>query len=115
MGIPLRVLDRPPAGEAEPGMMWRYPDGDSAGRECWWIVLPNTKPRGPGYASEITWRTTDRASRAPHEMWSVTGVPPLITVSPSVDAECWVTRDGQTVREGSYWHGWIRDGELVTA
>lgn len=115
MGVPLRVVDRPPVGEPEPGMMWRYPDGDEGGRECWWIVLPNTKPREPGYASEITWRTTDRASRAPHEMWQVTGTPPLITVSPSVDVECWVTRDGQTVREGSYWHGWIRNGELVTA
>jgi hypothetical protein len=113
-GIPLRVLDAPPEGDAEPGMMWRYPDDDTAGRECWWIALPNTKPREPGYASEITWRTTDRASSPPHEMWEVTGTPPLITVSPSIDVECWVNRDGQTVREGSYWHGFIRDGVLVT-
>ena len=114
-GIPLRVLDAPPEGESEPGMMWRYPGGDEGGRECWWVVLPNTKPRAPGYASEITWRTTDRASSPPHEMWEVVGTPPLITVSPSIDVECWVSRDGQTVREGSYWHGWIRNGELISA
>jgi hypothetical protein len=114
-GIPLRILDKPPAGEREPGMMWRYPSGDEAGRECWWIVLPSTRPRAPGYASEVSWRTTDRASSPPHEMWAVSGVPPLIAVSPSVDAECWGMRDGQPAREGSYWHGWIRDGALVDA
>lgn len=114
MGIPLRIVDQLP-DDPEPGMMWRYPEGDAGGRECWWIVLPDTKPRGPGYASEITWRTTDRASSPPHEMWQVTGTPPLLTVSPSIDVECWIGRDGQTVREGSYWHGWIRNGELVDA
>lgn len=114
-GIPLRIVDKRPRGEAEPGMMWRYPHGDTGSRECWWIVLPNTKPQAPGYASEISWRTTDRASKPPHEMWEVSGTPPLITVSPSIDAECWVVRDGQEIREGSYWHGWIRNGELTPA
>lgn len=115
MNIPLRIVDRPPPGELEPGMMWRYPPGDEGGRECWWIVLPNIKPRAPGYASEISWRTTDRASSPPHEIWQVSGTPPLITVSPSIDVECWVNRDGETVREGSHWHGFIRDGELTVA
>ena len=115
MSIPLRVLDGAPVGDTEPGMMWRYPEGDEAGRECWWIVLPNTKPQGPGYGPEVTWRTTDRAAKPPHEMWQVTGTAPNLTVGPSVDVECWVTRDGQPVREGSYWHGWIRNGQLVNA
>jgi hypothetical protein len=92
--------------------MWRYPDRDEPGRECWWIALPNT--RGDGM--EITWRTTDRASSPPHEMWDLTGTPPRITVNPSVDVEFWRNGpDGKAVRDGSYWHGWIRDGELVPA
>lgn len=109
-GIPLRIVDVPPH-DVEPGMMWRYPDGDTASRECWWIVLPNT--RGDGL--EITWRTTDRASSPPHEMWDVTGTPPRITVAPSIDVEYWRVVDGNSVRDGSYWHGWVRDGMLVTA
>lgn len=117
--IPLRIVDpTDPAGrldrEPEPGMMWRVPGWDKPGRECWWIVLPNDKPRAPGYASEIVWLTTDTACRPPHQMWEVTGTPPLITVNPSIDVECWVVRNGETVREGSYWHGWIKDGMLVT-
>jgi hypothetical protein len=109
--IPLRIVDGfPPiwTGDRQPGMMWRDPRYDDAGRECWWIVLPNSRP-GEG-ATEITWRTTDRASAPPHEMWNVTGTPPLITVTPSVDVEFW-TREG--VRDGSYWHGFITNGELV--
>lgn len=113
MGIPLRIVGKPPAGDCEPGMMWRYPPDDTGSRECWWIVLPNTKPRAPGYCTEVSWRTTDRASSPPHEMWQVTGTPPLLTVTPSIDVECWVLRDGQSVREGSYWHGFITNGELV--
>lgn len=113
--VPLHIVDKPPPGELQPGMMWRYPPGDEGGRECWWIALPNTKPQAPGYCSEVSWRTTDRASSAPHEMWQVSGMPPLITVSPSIDVECWIMRDGHAVREGSYWHGWIRDGMLTDA
>jgi hypothetical protein len=112
--IPLRIVDGF-IPETEPGMMWRYPPGDTQDRECWWIVLPNTKPAGPGYASEIAWLTTDKASKPPHEMWEVSGTPPSITVSPSIDVECWIVRDGLTVREGSYWHGWIRNGMIVDA
>jgi len=115
-GIPLRVLAAPPESDPEPGMMWRCPDDDEAGRECWWIILPNTKPVEPGLPSEISWRTTDRASAPPHEMWEVTGTVPAITVSPSIDVECWRTGpDGTPYRDGSHWHGWIRDGELVPA
>lgn len=114
--IPLIILqDKPPYGQRVPGEMWRVPSGDIQGRECWWIVLPNLKPLGPGYASEITWRTTDRASSPPHELWEVTGEPPLITVSPSIDVECWVVRNGVSVREGSYFHGRIQEGFIRLA
>lgn len=111
-GIPLRIAEPFPGahGTREPGLMWRYPPGDVPGRECWWIVLPNRKPDPGGYM-EISWRTTDRASSPPHGMWDVTGSPPVITVTPSIDVECW-RPDG--TRDGSYWHGFITNGELVT-
>jgi hypothetical protein len=116
MGIPLRIVEKFPVGEREPGMMWRYAEGDADGLECWWIVLPNTKPQGPGFASEVSWRTTDRASKPPHERWTVTGVAPNLTVTPSIDVECWLRHadpNQPAVRDGSYWHGFITNGELV--
>jgi hypothetical protein len=64
MNIPLRIVDGSRDGDREPGAMWRYPDGDLPGRECWWIALPNTLPDPGGYM-EISWRTTDRS----HERW----------------------------------------------
>jgi hypothetical protein len=111
-GIPLRIVDPFPEQE-EPGMMWRYPSNDLPDRECWWIVLPNTKPDKPGYATQISWRTTDQSSKPPPERWQVTGVASKITVSPSIDVECWIWQDGKAVREGSYWHGWIKEGMIV--
>jgi hypothetical protein len=114
-GIPLRIVEFRDRDYLEPGMMWRYPSGDTPDRKCWWIVLPNTKPLLPGYASQIAWMTTDRASKPPHEMWEVTGEAPNLTVSPSIDVECWVMKDGEPVREGSYWHGWIKNGILINA
>jgi hypothetical protein len=29
------------------------------------------------------------------------------------DRECWVMKNGEAIREGSYWHGWIKDGMIV--
>lgn len=115
MGLRLRIVDPfPDEADLEPGMMWRYPQGDEAGRECWWIVLPNWKPAEPGLPDRISWRTTDRASAAPHEMWDVTGVAPNLTVTPSIDVECWrVGLDQQSYRDGSHWHGFLTNGELV--
>lgn len=111
----LRIVSPFPERPREPGMMWRYPDGDAAGRECWWIVLPSNYPLNvPGAPSEVSWRTTDLASKPPHEMWSVSGTPPYLTVTPSIDVERWLVRDDQSVRDGSYWHGFITNGELVT-
>jgi hypothetical protein len=96
-------------------MVWRYAAGDEEGRECWWIELPMIDARlgTPGHPIRISWRTTDRESNPPHAMWNVSGTPPLLTVTPSIDVECWVVRDGQSVRDGSYWHGFITNGELV--
>jgi hypothetical protein len=112
----LRIVEKPAREDAEPGMMWRYPPGDEGGRECWWIVLPNTDPRlgTPGHPGKISWRTTDHASSPPHEMWDVSGAAPLITVAPSIDVECWVAGPhGKSVRDGSYWHGFITNGEMT--
>ena len=108
MSIPLRIAEPFPDDSREPGQMWRYPPGDVPGRECWWIVLPNWHHPNP--YMEISWRTTDRASSPPHEMWAVDGTPPLLTVSPSIDVERWLP-DG--TRDGSWWHGFITNGELV--
>jgi hypothetical protein len=113
-GIPLRITEPIPSGHGtrEPGMMWRYPPGDVPGRECWWIVLPNWHAGEAPGPSEVSWRTTDRASSPPHEMWQVSGDPPVLTVTPSVDVERWLP-DG--TRDGSYWHGFIRNGVLEPA
>ena len=114
MATALRIVEPFPPNGGEPGMMWRYPEGDEGGRECWWIALPPDSRIGtPGHPSRLSWRTTDRASDPPHEMWNVSGTPPRLTVTPSIDVECWVKRDGGTVRDGSYWHGHITDGVLT--
>jgi hypothetical protein len=108
MGIPLRIVGWQPHSQRQPGMMWRDPAGDISNRECWCVVLPND--RRDERAAEIIWCTTDVASDPPHEMWDVSGTPPLLTVTPSIDVEFW-RPDG--VRDGSYWHGHITNGELV--
>ena len=74
--------------------MWRDPAWDDDDRERWAIVLPNG----------TVWYTTDIASGT-HERWEITGEPPNITVTPSID-DRW---------PGNPWHGWIRNGELVDA
>ena len=97
--------------------MWRCPNEDEDGRECWWIVLPLTHPDlgQPGHPSTLAWRTTDRASDPPHAMWDVSGTPPNISVGPSIDVLRFVKRGDEWVREGSYWHGYITNGELIDA
>ena len=115
MRTQLRIVDPFPEFETrEAGMMWRYLDGDDEGRECWWIILPSHPDQGtPGHPSELSWRTTDRASSPPHGMWDVSGVAPQLTVTPSIDVERWVMKGGARVHEGSYWHGFITDGVLT--
>ena len=105
MGIPLRIVDRPeangrighthPSLPIAPGDMWHEPELDGEHGECWAVVLPNGR----------VWRTTDPASDPPHELWDVSGEPPDITVSPSIN---------DTSPRGG-WHGWIRDGVLDPA
>lgn len=104
-------------------MMWRYSEGDrDTGRECWWIILPQHPDNGtPGHPGEISWRTTDVASDPPHQMWNVSGTPPLLTVTPSIDVLRFVPNpiyetdktQPSHIRDGSYWHGFITNGELV--
>lgn len=91
MSIALRIIERPRPGEDEiqPGDMWRYPEGDEDGIECWAIYLPNQGG---------TWCTTDREGGTGHR-WEVTGTPPRITVRPSLNAL-------------GHWHGWITDGVM---
>lgn len=81
-----------------PGAMIRADWRDDEGRPPGWLVfLPNGR----------TWCTNERATAEGSRLgpyWDVTGEPPLITVSPSIDD-----------RGSQPWHGWIRDGELVQA
>lgn len=92
--IALCVVDRPAGsfGNMRPGDMWRWPDQDRDGRECWVVMLPERH----------CWYSTMQATGGGG--WEVTGTPPNITVTPSI----WCNPP-----EG--WHGWIRDGELVPA
>ena len=86
--VRLRVIDQPKDlwSDTVEGDMWRTPDRDHAGREAWFIRLPN----------DVFWCTTDRPEGT-EQMWDVSGEPPNITVSPSINAI------------GS-WHGFITDG-----
>ena len=114
MTIALRIVEPFPDRELrEPGMMWRYPDGDIDGEECWWIILPAHPEIGtPGHPGELSWRTTQVAGDG--NRWTVTGTAPLLTVTPSIDVVRFVRgADGAHVRDGSYWHGFITDGQLV--
>lgn len=81
----------------DPGAMWRDPTLDRDGREAWCIVLPNH--------AGLWWTTYLADGTEPPRMWEVTGEPPNITVSPSINAG-----DGPGPRN---WHGWIRDGVMT--
>lgn len=76
--------------QEDPGAMWRWPPFDKDGREAWCVVLPN----GAG----LLWTTYEADESG--KMWDVSGIPPNITVHPSIDA-------------GTLWHGWIKDGEMT--
>lgn len=77
----------------EVGAMWRWPDGDDDGRECWEVQLPG----GGGL-----WWTTLRASSDGRtwRTWDVTGTPPKITVHPSINVP-------------GRWHGFITEGRFA--
>ena len=70
--------------------MWRAPARDDPDREAWCIHLP---------ARAGFWYTTERAAGT-NNRWEVTGEPPHITVSPSIDAS-------------PEWHGNITNGVLT--
>lgn len=99
----LHIVDPPPEElrqwtyRDDPGAMWRWPDLDRDGREAWVIVLPNR--------AGIWWTTYLADGTDPPQMWDVTGEPPNITVSPSINA-------GDGPGPGN-WHGWIRDGVMT--
>lgn len=92
MNIPLRIIDFPESlFKTEVGDMWRTPANDHENRECWFIHLPNG----------VYWYTTaDETGKDGWNGWTVTGEPPNITVTPSINAE-------------GHWHGFITNGELV--
>lgn len=102
MSIPLRIIESPYDDDDWDGLqvgdMWHWPQYDIEGRECWLIVLPAISAT----IGRNIWKTTEAADRGQGAMWDVTGEPPNITVSPSIN----VVGD---------WHGWIRNGELVEA
>lgn len=106
MGIPLRIIANPNVGgprlpavddlaavdtpgsgaDLMPGDMWRD-------HGCWAVVLPNRTVWYSGIAA------------ADGSYWTVTGEAPILTVHPSIN--------DQDPR--APWHGWIRNGELVSA
>jgi hypothetical protein len=108
MATRLHIVD-PPEGEHvtqgtmmdDPGAMWRWPDLDRDGREAWVIVLPNRA--GIWWTTYIADDDPDGGSTG--RMWEVTGEPPNITVSPSINA-------GDGPGPGN-WHGWIKDGVMT--
>lgn len=102
MNTALRVVDGPPLDDrgypnpwaAEPGDMWacKSPGHVVEGRaSCWIIRLPDRA---------WVWHTNEQAGGdGPH--WTVTGEPPAITVTPSINV-------GPEI-----WHGWITDGVMT--
>lgn len=102
MGMRLHIIEMPGPGDGsgvdlgqDPGAMWRVPDWDKEGREGWAIVLPNR-------AGLFFTTMREHGNGA---MWDVTGTPPNITVSPSINA-------GDGPGPGN-WHGHITDGVMT--
>ena len=102
MSAQLTIIERPTEPESywdlaalPAGSMWRVPEHDLPDRECWRIVLPNMAG---------LWETTERAGRS-GMLWSVTGIAPALTVTPSLNA-------GDGPGEGN-WHGWITNGAMT--
>jgi hypothetical protein len=81
----------------DPGAMWRQPDLDRDAREAWVIVLPNR--------AGIWWTTYLADGPEGGRMWNVTGEPPSITVTPSINAG-----DGPGPHN---WHGHITNGVMT--
>lgn len=100
--VRLHVVDAPEETRQwtlrdDPGAMWRAPELDRDGREAWCVVLPNR--------AGVWWTTYLADGDGGGRMWEVTGEPPNITVSPSINA-------GDGDGPGN-WHGWIKDGAMT--
>ncbi len=99
-GIPLRMLESAPADmdDWQPGMMWPLEllDAESAGFS---VVLCRHQDAA-GHDWPIVWHTRQMPQDGPR--WDVTGTPPHITVSPSINVI-------------GVWHGFIRDGVILDA
>ena len=102
MGIKLYLVDQPPEDmdDWRPGMMWpselHGPSGSGYS-----VVLCRHEDKA-GVDWPIIWHTRSSADQDGQPMWNVTGTPPEITVTPSINVI-------------GYWHGWIRNGELLDA
>jgi hypothetical protein len=98
VSIPLRIIDPPLDFDwwtAKPGDMWPCPTAGEMhaveGRApCWIIRLPDRA---------WVWHTNERATDAGY--WTITGEPPNITVTPSINV-------GPEI-----WHGFITNGYLT--
>jgi hypothetical protein len=95
----LRIVAPPPAGtswyDPQPGEMWpcAWEQHQLDGRApCWVVRLP-----GGGYC----WHTNSESTTEGEGLWNVTGEPPNLTVTPSINV-------GPEI-----WHGWITDGQLT--
>lgn len=107
MSTQLHVVERPRDEDGtpddwwgladDPGAMWRVPEWDKDGRECWAIALPNR--------AGIWWTTYRAGDNTNGPLWDVTGEPPNITVKPSINAGENDTPHG--------WHGFITDGVMT--
>ncbi len=98
--VRLRLVDSAPddMDDWEPGMMWPLEllDEDSAGYSV--VLCRHTDKAGRNWP--IMWHTRQPAAGTPGARWLVTGQPPNLTVTPSINVV-------------GVWHGWIRNGELV--
>ncbi len=93
------VAEAPPdLDDWEPGMVWplMVGDGEAEGHAGYSVVLcRHTDAAGKEWP--VVWHTKTPGAGP---QWDVTGEPPNITVSPSINVI-------------GIWHGWIRDGVLV--
>lgn len=105
------IVDWSSPFDGEPGDVFPWGEGE------WWVCLPDC-PRAVDHRghAKCSWTTTTEAFDGSGR-WRVTGDPRHgdFTVSPSINVLHFVIRDGTTVRDGSCWHGWIRNNALEWA
>lgn len=96
--VRLRLVESAPESldDWEPGMMWPLNLLGEEGAGYSIVLCRHTYPNG--YVHPIIWHT--KQTTADGKPWDVTGEPPRITVSPSINVI-------------GIWHGWIKDGVIV--